>query len=331
MKAKSLQFILGLVVSLGLLAWLVAALDWNLVLQELVLCNYWALIPGSVLLVIHFLIRAERWRYLLGGRPEIPSRELVDAIMVGNFANFILPLRAGEFIRPYALQARTGVPFATGFASVVTERFFDLSAVLLTFSLVVSGLPSLPLWASAGALSLSILAGAILIFIGLAVFIPERLQSIATFFLKILPAKICDPLSRFVTEFIAGAAALRNPSNLFRVVLLTGLIWGSCYALYYSYLLLGDFPLEFKVATTVSVIIALAVAAPSAPGFVGVYQTACLAGFALFGVPAEKAVSFAIITHVHQYVFYVAYGAFVLWRYNMKLSDLAGKRVATNH
>jgi uncharacterized membrane protein YbhN (UPF0104 family) len=103
---------------------------------------------------------------------------------------------------------------------------------------------------------------------------------------------------------------------------LTLIIWLSSFAFFYVSFGLLDITPSWALAFAIGVIVALAVAAPSAPGFIGVYQAACLAGFSLFGLEESTAVAYSIITHLLQYFLFVAYGAYVLSRSGIKLGQL---------
>ena len=321
-KSQRLQFALGLGVSLALVVWLLSSLNWSEVGQELIQSNFWVLLPATGLIFVHYILRALRWRELLARGREVSLRDLFDCIALGNFANFILPLRAGEFVRPYVLSERSPIHFSAGFSSVVIERFFDLSTVLVTFSLMLRWVPGVPDWAHHGATTLTILAAGILVFIVLSVLAQSFVDRLVAKLLSFFPEKIAKSVGNFLTEFIGGAQVLGREGRLFKTVAYTVLIWASCYGLYWIYLYLLPLPQDPGFAVVIAVILALAVAAPSAPGFVGVYQTACVAAFALYGISAERAVAYALITHVHQYVLFIAYGIYVLFRLQIGMKDL---------
>ena len=77
-----------------------------------------------------FLIRAERWQYLLG--PLGPTRfsVVLRTTVIGFGASAVLPARAGEVIRPYLLARREGLSATAAFATILVERIIDLVAVL---------------------------------------------------------------------------------------------------------------------------------------------------------------------------------------------------------
>jgi len=318
----SIKFLLSLLVSAGLLLWIALTVSWQEVGRELAEVHYWVFIPASVVIIAHFLLRSWRWKFLLGSSRELTIKKLFDAIMIGNFASYILPLRAGEFIRPFMLARQTSHSFSSCFVSVVIERFFDLCLVLITFVLLVLFFDGMPAWAHTGALVLSFVALGILVFILAAAFSPGLLQRILDPFLNRLPEKLEKTVKDFVLDFLDGALVLKNPLNLARIIGLTLLVWFSCYFLFYVFLFLVDTETTLFIGTTIAVVVALAVAAPSAPGFVGVYQTACIGAFALFGLDSETAVAYSLVTHFYQYVIFIGYGIYILLSQNLSLKDM---------
>lgn len=322
LKTKTFHFLVGLSISGILIAWMYNALDWKAVWSSLKEASYLPLIPALGLIWLHFALRAVRWKLLLPENTETKHQDLFDAIMLGNFANFILPLRAGEFIRPAMAAKKSKLSFSSCFVSVVIERFFDLSTVLIFFSILLQFIPTVPNWVHQGAYSLGLLAVILFFFILLSAFLPSQLAKLIDYFSKFLPNKIKDPIRNFLTDFATGAAVLRKNMRVFKVFFLSLLVWGSAIAIYYVFLFLFDLNASTLLASAITIILALAVAAPSAPGFIGVYQTACIATFILFGINKEVAAAYAIATHAYQFVIFIVYGIIVLFKHNINLTKL---------
>lgn len=323
---------IGLALSVILVAWMIYAVDWRQVWQELLLSNYLMLIPATAVVVAHYLLRSLRWRMLLP-QTERPGsmKDLFDGIMVGNFASYFLPLRAGEFIRPFILTRSSSYSFSSAFATVVIERFFDLTAVLLSFVFVVQFVPDIPPLVHQGVYALGVLATGLSIFIVVGVFFPKFAEWGIDFGLRFLPSKLRPGLRRFLIEFVQGTAVLREPRRFFSVVALSALVWLTCYLFFAAFMLVVRVPYVdlssyFLIATCVAVVVALAVAAPSSPGFVGVYQVGCTIGFSLFGVVESTAIAFAILSHIFQYILFSAYGMHFLAKADLRFGDL--RRVA---
>jgi hypothetical protein len=313
-------------VSLALLVWVFSGIDWAALTEALVHANLFWLIPGFVMIVLHHFLRAWRWRVLLS-EPDCSLRLLFDGIIIGACANFLLPLRAGEFVRPLVVtHKQKNISYSRCFASVVVERFLDLSFVLLSFCLMLIWLPNVPNWAIAGAYSLGTIAGVLFVYIVSGSLFPDPTERFIQFFLVFFPQAFREKILSIVRDFLLSASALRDPMTLLFVLAQTVLVWGSCFVIFFFFLLPFDLPPSLALATVVAVIVALAVAAPSAPGFVGVYQTGCVAGFFLFGIEGELPVAFSIVSHVAQYIFFVGYGFYALSRLNLKFSELTAAK-----
>lgn len=329
-----LSTLIGVLVSTGVIVWMYLTIDWTMVGVQLARSDYRMLIPITAVLVAHFVLRAMRWRWLLPGNERISLRDLFDSIMVGTFANFILPLRAGEFIRPLLLSQRSKHSFSTGLVSVVIERFFDLCMVLLSFAVMAFVLPDVPELIQQGASALTLLAVILLAFMLIGILGPKTAEGIVDFFIDYLPEKSRTPLKKFSHDFIEGGAVLATEGRIGKVLLYTLIIWATNYLILYLFLFVYDAPAHpyaqsMGLAIAVGVVLALAVAAPSAPGFIGVYQAGCIIGFALFGIKKEPATAFAIITHVYQYIFFCAYGIYFLMTRDLTLGDLTKGRASS--
>ena len=91
------------------------------------------LIAATIMQASTLLVRALRWQYLLLPIGRVRLSTAFRTTVVGFAASFLLPARAGEFLRPYLLARREGLSATATFATVVLERLLDASAVLLLF------------------------------------------------------------------------------------------------------------------------------------------------------------------------------------------------------
>lgn len=322
-RSKWFQQFIGLAITAAIAGCLIMSLEWSKVLEALKEASIAPLIASALIMFVQLWLRSYRWRFFLPEVAEPPTvRTLFDALMAGNFATYILPLRAGEFIRPYLLSKQSRYPFPTAFSSIVIERFFDLICVLISFAVLLQFLPELDPALYKGAALLGGLAVAILVGMLLGIFMPHQLLALVKHSGQVLPGRIGEHLERFTSELLHGLAVLRHRGNLVRVTVLSALVWGSCYMLFWSFLFCFAVPSTFLVGTTVAVVLALAVALPSAPGFLGVYQAGCIVAFRAFGVSEEVAVAYGILTHLFHYLITVGYGLWLLQHYNMRMSDL---------
>jgi glycosyltransferase 2 family protein len=322
---SALKNLLGFVITLATLAWVYFSVSWHEVMAELQQISLWALFPGILVLVIHFYIRALRWRFLLPGAEGITLTRLFNAIMIGNFANFILPLRAGEFVRPYLLSLTDKYKFARALSAVIIERFFDLCAVLVGFGILSLLKPEMPPLFVKAAWGFSVIAAAIFIFMVVGSFAPALVLRLAHIPLRILPVPLREKVLSFLNEFLTGTEVLHSPGRFILVVVLTAVVWISSIIFgWIALFFLASGNHSFVLAFAIGIIVALAVALPSSPGFIGVFEAGCLAAFALFGETPERATAYAILSHAVQYLFFIIYGVLYLVRSNLSFSKLRG-------
>ena len=320
--SRKFHSLLGMGISGVILAWLLWSMEWGKVHEALSGIYFWPFLPAALVFTGHMLLRALRWRYLLPEGRKIPIAVLFDAFMIGNLATYVLPLRAGEFIRPFILTRKKEIPFSTTFTSIVIERFFDLSVVLLSFAIMIFYVPDVPVLVFQGAFALGVVAAAILLFMIAGALFPHQVMRVARPMFSILPSRIHTRLDHFIEGLLAATVLLRDMRRLAAVIFFSILIWAVNYFFYQICAGLFGIWEPMWLGVAVGVITALAVAAPSAPGFVGVYEAGCIAGLVLFGIPQETGAAFAILTHAFQFVLVIAVGFFSLFRNNLSFSDL---------
>ncbi|MEJ2339038.1 MAG: lysylphosphatidylglycerol synthase domain-containing protein, partial [Gemmatimonadales bacterium] len=103
LKAHRLKTLLGLVITVALLAWVLRDVSAVAVLAELRAANVWLLAAMVIVATVPFLLRAFRWHVLL--LPGFPNSSLghrFAAVCIGFMTNNVLPARLGEFARAYS-------------------------------------------------------------------------------------------------------------------------------------------------------------------------------------------------------------------------------------
>jgi len=85
---------------------------------------------AAAVYLLSWPLRGQRYGDVLGamGRRCGPAF-LTATVFVSQTANLVVPARAGDGIRAYLLNARRGIPYATGAASLAAERVLDLLAL----------------------------------------------------------------------------------------------------------------------------------------------------------------------------------------------------------
>jgi glycosyltransferase 2 family protein len=330
-KARAL---IGLVVS-GLFVWLLvrySGIKWADSWAYVRSANIGLLLLSAFAATLIFAIRVPRWRIILPPQPQgrrIPFQPLFESIIIGQMMTNVVPGRAGELARPYALARREpGVPFSTGVASVVVDRIFDGIVVLLL--LVVAMLdPSFPTGAqvngrSVGNFALLGTAGLLVGLLGLFALVLFPLQ-----FIGLLRAttrrtipRFENPVASFFERFADGLSILKDPRRFLLAFMWTAVHWLVCAGSYYiAYRAIGV-NAPFMSTLFVQTIIVLAVAIPSSPGFVGVFETFAVLALAVYGVDKEIAFAWAIAYHVITYIPVTLLGILYSIRMGLQVGDL---------
>ncbi len=65
---------------------------------------------------------------------------LTGAVFISQTGNLVFPARLGDAVRAYVVKTRRGVPYPTGFASLATERVFDLLTITALAGTVLLGI-----------------------------------------------------------------------------------------------------------------------------------------------------------------------------------------------
>jgi hypothetical protein len=176
-----------------------------------------------------------------------------------------------------------------------------------------------------GLLSYGVPAAGVLAMVGALVlaFAPSFMLGIAGFFLKVLPGSWNRTLMGFLGSIAASMAFLRSPGRVAAAAVLSCALW-LCYPLS-TYSLSRGFELElpFAGALLVQIVLTAAVAAPQAPGFFGVFQSATAAAVLLFGVSKGDAGAFANMLWAVNVVPITVVGLAVLHREGLSLRRLA--------
>lgn len=304
-------------ISVGLVVFLFYNLDWRAFAAEFGRVQWGYVVLIVAIVGAHMWLRAVRWRYLLPNREALSVAELCEATVVGFCATAVLPLRAGEFVRPWYLSRRQPVGFTAAFASVVTERVFDVAAILGLFGLSLLRIENAPQIVVVGAAGLAMVAGVIVAVMIVSYFFSEQMIRFAEYCLGMTVGRakpeLAQKILRMVREFIEGLRAIRSLSDLVIILVLSAAWWLLVSFLYQVGLwAFGIYP-SFWVGIVVSVAIALAIAAPASPGFVGTFQAGCVVALStIYQYPKEFSLAYSVFVHAVQLIPVIVAGIVIL-------------------
>jgi uncharacterized protein (TIRG00374 family) len=319
---RNLRVLLTIALSAFFLALAVRGAEWSAVRSAFLETN-WAFVPAIFVTTLWTLyIRAQRWQLLLAALGRVERAPLVHATNIGFMANMILPLRAGEVIRPVLLSRKTSLPLGGVLASIVLERILDLLMVIALFGIAVLLVPVSPVLRSAGWALLGV-AGLLCLGIAVARLGGAQIEHIWITFSAYLPNFCRRPIGEFVRGFLQAVKVLDRTSAFFRLAIWTVYLW-AVIALVNA---LGILALALSVplisaVLSVTALVALAVSAPSAPGYVGAFQLGCTLALSAFSVEQSTALAFSLVLHATQFVATVLAGVYSLTVEGLSLREI---------
>jgi uncharacterized protein (TIRG00374 family) len=321
---------LGFLLSALLLAWTLRGVNLREVWHVLAGSNLALLLLSAATATAIFPLRARRWRVILDPvEPNLPFGALWRATAIGMMVNNVVPARAGEIARPYALTRETPrVPFSAAFASIAVDRVFDTVVVLGLMFLAMLD-PRFPRGTEAGRLVGSWAVTGSLAFIGLLaalyllVFFPARVISLFEAFARRVAPRFEARGRDALFAFASGLGVLRSPRRFASVLWWTVLHWlTNALAFWIGFRAVG-IAAPFGAALFLQGLIAIGVAIPSSPGFFGVFEAFAWTGLAVYGVDKTLAASWAIGFHLLSFVPITVFGAVYFARLGLHFGDLA--------
>jgi uncharacterized protein (TIRG00374 family) len=291
------------------------------------------LLAATVVATLSFPLRTIRWRMLLRyeGAP-LPWAPLWHATAIGFMANNLLPARAGELARAFAVSRLSSVRFTTAFASVAVERIFD-GIVLLALLVLGLGAGGFGRHTTiAGVPVERFTTGAALVFGGLLV-AAVLVVAVPRFTLRIargltglvLPERWAHRAVDLLEGLLEGLSALRAPRRLAVVLVWSLVLWVTNALSFWLAFRAFGLGLAWGPALVLQGVIAFGVAVPSTPGFWGVFEGATRAALTLYAVPATAAASLAIGYHLCGFVPITLLGLWSLWRADLHFGDLRAR------
>jgi hypothetical protein len=291
-ERSRILLILGYGLAIICLIWVLH--DFHIVraLHDMANANWKWVLVGMAFDVLSYAVQALRWKFLLSPFGKVRVDNATRSVFSGLFANLVLPLRPGEFLRSYLLSNSEGISIGRVLGSVGVERFMDL--VIATASLAFASLfVQLPRRFERTA---DILGAVILVLVTIVV--------VLVFYLEVKLGGTPEPhigrrqLPGKMMSALLDLHAMGTAPSFYAAVFFS-LLMPFCqvvalWALMQSY----GLPLSFMAALVVLLVINLGVSLPNAPANVGSYQFFCVLGLSVFDVEKTTATGFSIFAFI---------------------------------
>ena len=315
-----IQGVLSLAVGGVCVAYAVHGMDRQAVLRAL-----HALTPATIgiyllTMVVTHLFRTLRWEYLLRALgTSLPFKRLLPISSVGFMAILALPVRLGEFVRPYLVARERKVSMSAMVGAVAVERIVDgliISIIFFIGYLVSAGDLFSPQLRAAAWLSLCGFVGLTLFLVGSQIW-TDRTIAIAlrlTLISWLAPAR-AHKVGEKIRSLISGFRALADRRN-FSIFLVQSIIyWGSTGGGMWILARQMNLPISLGAAYVIMSFTGVVLTLPNSPGLVGQFHAAIKMGLAAY-VPVamvnSNGMAYAIVLHGLQTLWYIGAGVLSL-------------------
>ena len=296
--------------------------EWGNVAAAFARVHYGYVVPIALIAVYSIVVRCQRWQLLLRPVGTIPMMPLLSATAIGFLCNMVLPLRVGEVVRPVLLARRTGVPVSSVLASVLLERLLDMLTILVFLGLVMTLVPVSDTIRQSGIVFLGLAILAVSAVVGL-----QRQHPLAVGLMRWglarMPANVRERGEAALQSFIEGLQGIGEGPVLIRILAYSVFLWIVIASVFGIGFWACDLPVPTVTgALALVTIVAGAVSAPSAPGFIGTFQAGCILALGLFGISRADAVPYAFVVWGAQWLTQIVLGVVFLLRENVSFRDV---------
>jgi uncharacterized protein (TIRG00374 family) len=259
-----------------------------------------------------YFLRGIRWRILLSAEGDVAISTTFFAVVVGYLGNYVLPARAGEIIRSVLISRKSSLSTSYVLATAITERIMDTVTLVLISVVALMSIKNMPVWLLTSAKVMAVVACGGLAFVFVAPRFERHLR--ALLHRLPLPETLEVRLDGLLSQFLLGMRALHSPGRAVGFLGLSFPIWlgdGLVGVSMAAALRLG---LSLPQALLLLSALGLASAAPSTPGYVGVFQFVAVTVLVPFGFRHSDALAYIISYQAVIYVVVLIWGPIGLWR-----------------
>lgn len=278
-----------------------------------------------------FLIRAERWQYLLSPLGHTRFSTVFRTTVIGFGASAVLPARAGEVIRPYLLARREGLSATAAFATIIVERVLDLVAVLVLFAaFLIAFDPGLEARNSGffqtiryGGLIMTPIALVALVVMFFMAGHPDRLHAWLLKAERVLPRRAATLIAKLAQTFAEGFACVRSPGRLVAAMAWSIVLWIAIAAGIWSASVAFGIDMSFTGAWLMLPPLVVGVAVPTPGGVGGFHEAYRIGATSFFGANNDVAIGAAIVLHAISVVPVTIAGLLFMVQDGLKLGGMA--------
>jgi uncharacterized protein (TIRG00374 family) len=290
--------------------------DWHEILTTLERGDLVNLATAMAMLTTTLLLRALRWRLLLGMHARsLPVLTMFWALCAGYLGNAFLPARAGELIRTVLVAFKARLPKTYVFATVLLERVLDAFFLVLVALLALLFMPKVPAWINTASQTMLLVGVAGLV----GLMLLPRMENRILGWLDRIQLSIgwVVRLRNLAEQISMGMRAFRDWRNIAGFTTLSVVIWLIDAIMLTQIAAAFAYGLTVPQALLMAAAIGLSSAIPSTPGYVGIYQYVAVTVMGPFGYTRDMALVFILAFQAVTYVIFLLWGLLGLWWLNV--------------
>jgi glycosyltransferase 2 family protein len=314
---KHIYIVLGFAISIILLYFALKGVHFSEIWSTLRKTSLALAFTPLIFIGLAISICSFRWSRVAG--TTVRFKEAFVALLIGMFVNNVLPARLGEVARGYVLSRKKKLSLTYALSTVLLDRFFDLTGLLL-ITLIFFPRASLPPTVSKG---IYFVIGVLVICVILFILLSR--ESFANHLSKrflTIERPVLSRLTKRLLEVQENLKRIGSPLTILFFVVMSFCSWLSMSVALYLVIRALGISVPFACVPFVCALLNLAISIPSSPGYVGLYQFLIVYLLSIFGVSRSQGLTVSILYHASWYVPYTVVGFAFSLREHLKIRDI---------
>jgi len=283
--------------------WALSHVDWGDLQRRILGASPLYLSLMLAVWVVSLFLRPLRFRYLLrilSQRTHVPYIQVWATNTLGMAVNSFTAMRAGDVVSALLLRHRLGIDVHRSLTVIAADALCDFVCVSLLFLSALSFAPVSAAWAGQAKTAIAIAIFIVVAGVAIAIPLRHRLLVLVDLLLRRFDVPWGERLQEIVHDVAEAASAIAHWRVCLPLILFTGLIWITIGLSYWFGMRAVFIEPSVASASFAMAAVALSFIVPLGPGGLGAFEAAVVVALALFDVPLEAAIPFAIIAHAIQ-------------------------------
>lgn len=279
-QMRAVRWLLSLVVLL-LCALFLQHVDWTKLSGYVSHARFSLLVVVTLIPAVHALLKSERWRILIAPFARVPWLRLYHTLIMSFAASAVLPARAGELLRLFVLKREFNVPVSSSIGVILVEKLLEMAGLLLVVGPLMFFLPLEQPWIKKTAIGL-----AAMVFVGIIALL--------------VIAKYAKSSNSMIGRLVDGMRCIGTFRRAVAVLAMSAIVFIVDGIMITLVLRAYGIDLHWAAPALVLLPVNIAIALPSTPAQIGIFEAAAVGGLTALGVQRERALAFAMTYHFVQ-------------------------------